>query len=97
MVAAVLYISAKSCRAPRPLKELCAVMNVKRKDVSRVFSEIMKLKTSKAIKIQTIDSSAAGNQQSTVEFCCKIWTHFRIASSCCSSGLSGCQNLENCR
>merc|ERR1719499_2739818 len=58
LVASVIYISAKMCRAPRPLKELCAVMNVRRKDVSRIYSEIQKLKTKGKIKIQSLRSTA---------------------------------------
>merc|ERR1719499_1318165 len=54
LVASVVYISAKMCRSPRPLKELCAAMNVRRKDVSRIYSEIQKLKAKQKIKIQSL-------------------------------------------
>jgi len=59
LVASVIYISAKMCRAPRPLKELCAAMNVRRKDVSRIYSDIQKLKAKKKIKIQSLKSHRA--------------------------------------
>jgi len=64
LVASVIYISAKMCRAPRPLKELCAIMNVRRKDVSRIYSEIQKLKAKEKIKIQSL---RVRNQESDAE------------------------------
>lgn len=54
LVATILYISAKLCKKPRPLKELCATMCVKRKEVSRMHSEIMRLKASGKIKLKTV-------------------------------------------
>jgi len=54
LVASVIYISAKMCLAPRPLKELCASMNVRKKDVSRIYSDIMKLKAKHKIKVQSL-------------------------------------------
>merc|ERR1719281_1879765 len=54
LVASVIYISAKMCRASRPLKEVCAIMNVRRKDVSRIYSDIQKLKAKGKIKIQSL-------------------------------------------
>jgi len=67
LVASILYISAKCCRAPRPLKELCAVMDVKRKEVSRIYSDIMKLKAKGKVKIQTYNTSSANTQESDAE------------------------------
>jgi len=65
LCATVLYLAAKTCRSARPLKELCAVMDVKRKHVSRIYSEIMKLKAKGVITIKQIQ--AHGEVRSDIE------------------------------
>jgi len=43
--ATVLYIAAKAGRNARPIRELCEILSVKRKQVSKCYSDIMKLRS----------------------------------------------------
>jgi len=69
LIGAVLYISAKQVGCKRPLKELCGVMNVKRKGVSRMFSEIQKLKAAQKVTVKVNKKNRDSDvEQFTVKF-----------------------------
>lgn len=56
LVASCLYISAKSCHSPKPLKEICSIMDVRRRDIAKIFSEIQKLKSEGIININNYNA-----------------------------------------
>lgn len=66
LVATCIYIAAKACRADRPLKELCSVLNVKRRHVSKAYSDVMRLKAEGKLKLPKQRGRTA-HRQSTAE------------------------------
>lgn len=68
LVATCIYIAAKACRADRPLKELCAVLNVKRRHVSRAYSDVMRLKAESKLKLPKARGHTAHRQSAAESF-----------------------------
>jgi len=50
--ATVLYIAAKAGKNARPIRELCEILSVKRKQVSKCYSDIMKLRSTGKLKLR---------------------------------------------
>lgn len=79
LVATILYISAKTCRTPRSVKELCNILSMKKKNISRMHSDLMRLKASGKIIIKN-DFHIPSNE-TDVEFFVKYYARALQLSS----------------
>jgi len=75
--ATVIYIAAKAGRNARPIRELCEVLAVKRKQVSKCYSDIMKLKSAGKLKLTkqrstTMRQAASATQEYAVRYANKL-------------------------
>jgi len=75
--ATVLYIAAKAGRNARPIRELCEILSVKRKQVSKCYSVIMKLRSEGKLKLRqqrttTVRQPASATQEYAVRFANKL-------------------------
>jgi len=77
--ATALYIAAKFGKTARPLRELCEVLSVKRKHVSKCYSEVMKLRSMGRVKLGQL-SSKPGRQSTsaTQEYAVRYATKLRL-------------------
>jgi len=75
--ATVLYIAAKAGRNARPIRELCEILGVKRKQVTKCYSDIMKLKSAGKLRLSqqrstTKRQSASSTQEYAVRYANKL-------------------------
>jgi len=77
--ATTLYIAAKFGKTARPLRELCEVLSVKRKHVSKCYSEVMKLRSMGRVKLGQL-SRKTGRQSTsaTQEYAVRYATKLRL-------------------
>jgi len=75
--ATVLYIAAKAGRNARPIRELCEILSVKRKQVSKCYSDIMKLRSEGKLNLRQQRSTgkrqaASATQEYAVRYANKL-------------------------
>jgi len=77
--ATTLYIAAKFGKTARPLREICEVLSVKRKHVTKCYSEVMKLRSMGKVKLEQL-SRKTGRQSTsaTQEYAVRYATKLRL-------------------
>jgi len=74
LIAASVFIACRQAKVPRTIKELCAVADVKKSDLSKCFNKIKELKLYKATTARDGTSGAVATQSSQLmpRFCSNL-------------------------
>jgi len=77
--ATTLYIAAKFGKTARPLREICEVLSVKRKHVTKCYSEVMKLRSMGRVKLEQLNRKTGRQSTSaTQEYAVRYATKLRL-------------------
>jgi len=93
--ATVLYIAAKHGKTARPLREVCGVLSVKQKRVSKCYSEIMKLRSMGRLKFTNLSIKAGKKGTSeTQEYAVRYATKLRLPGNIVNASKLLVQKVE---
>lgn len=91
--AACLYITAKACRAARPLTDVCQAFGIAKKQLSRAYFNIQKLKNQNKIKISFKKTEAAGASQ-LEQYAMRFGSKLRLPPAVIKCSQTVCQNIS---